>query len=335
MGRAGAPLTEGSASVVGTETVSLCFEFACWRGLTIHEMTTHVATNKRSHGKRFIPRAFSDAPTEMTSTQINAVDELCSKPEPWLYARGGRALRLGHAMKRILLLHLLCALAGTVSLDAQDTPKAFIDGTGLGWREWSERNFAPVNCASNTWSWTNGFVHCTGEPIGVIRSTMLLTNLELVVEWRHLRSGGNSGVFLWATPESIAALEKGNPRLPTGLEVQVLDHGYAEQFEREQKRKPDWFTTHGDVFPTGTTKMKPFPPTAPKGMRSFPRKNLSKGVGEWNHYYVRAINGEVRLWVNGEEVSGGTDIRPAWGYLCLESEGAPVQFRNLRVRELP
>lgn len=62
---------------------------------------------------------------------------------------------------------------------------------------------------------------------------------------------------------------------------------------------------------------------------------MSKGVGEWNHYYIRAINGEVRLWVNGEEVSGGTNISPASGYLCLESEGSPVEFRNLRVRPLP
>jgi hypothetical protein len=81
--------------------------------------------------------------------------------------------------------------------------------------------------------------------------------------------------------------------------------------------------------------MKPFPPVSANGARSFPRKNLSKGVGEWNHYYVRAINGEVRLWVNGEEVSGGTNIQPANGYLCLESEGAPVEFKEIRIRELP
>ena len=51
--------------------------------------------------------------------------------------------------------------------------------------------------------------------------------------------------------------------------------------------------------------------------------------------YVRAINGEIRLWVNGEEVSGGRNVRPATGYLCLESEGAPVEFKELRIRELP
>ena len=57
--------------------------------------------------------------------------------------------------------------------------------------------------------------------------------------------------------------------------------------------------------------MTPFAPVSPDGHRSFPSKHLSKGVGEWNHYYVRCINGEVRLWVNGEEVSGGTGCEPA------------------------
>jgi hypothetical protein len=123
--------------------------------------------------------------------------------------------------------------------------------------------------------------------------------------------------------------------LPHGIEVQVLDLGYAEQFEKRTGKKPDWFTCHGDVFPVGSSKMTPFPPISPDGSRSFPSKELSKGVGEWNHYYIRAINGEVRLWVNGEEVSGGTGCQPSQGYLCLESEGSPVEFRNLRIRELP
>ena len=81
--------------------------------------------------------------------------------------------------------------------------------------------------------------------------------------------------------------------------------------------------------------MKPFPPLSPDGSRSFPSQNLSKGAGEWNQYYVRGINGEIRLWVNGTEVSGGQDCNPSQGYLCLESEGAPVEFRNLFDRELP
>ena len=74
----------------------------------------------------------------------------------------------------------------------------------------------------------------------------------------------------------------------------------------------------------------------PNGQRSFPDASGSpRASDQWNHYYVRCINGEVRLWVNGEEVSGGTGCEPSTGYLCLESEGSPVEFRNLRIRELP
>ena len=73
----------------------------------------------------------------------------------------------------------------------------------------------------------------------------------------------------------------------------------------------EWFTSHGDVFPVGVSRMKPFPPAAPNGKRSFPSKRLSKGVGEWNHYYIKAVDGVVRLSVNGEEVSGGRNANQA------------------------
>jgi len=39
--------------------------------------------------------------------------------------------------------------------------------------------------------------------------------------------------------------------------------------------------------------------------------------------------------VNGKEVSGGEDCNYRKGYLALESEGAPVEFRNVRIKELP
>ena len=92
---------------------------------------------------------------------------------------------------------------------------------------------------------------------------------------------------------------------------------------------------YGDVFPTQASRMKPFAPVAPNGKRSFPTKNPIRGVQQWNHYYIRCINAEVRLWVNGEEVSGGTSCSPATGYMALESEGSPIEFRNLKLRELP
>jgi hypothetical protein len=221
-----------------------------------------------------------------------------------------------------------------VADELAELPKAFIDGTGPGWKELGEKDFTKVNCEDDTFTWKDGVVHCTGKPIGVCRTVKQVTNFELVAQWRHLKSGGNSGIFVWASEEALTGL-KPNSLPPGGIEVQVLDHGYTEQYEKSSGKKADWFTSHGDVFAVGKSKMKPFPPLSPNGSRSFPRKNLSKGINEWNHYYVRAINGELRLWVNGEEVSGGENCEPRTGFLCLESEGSPVEFKNIRIRELP
>ncbi len=228
----------------------------------------------------------------------------------------------------------LLAVCIAVSAAAQTPPKAYIDGAGPGWRELGEADFAPVNGNPDTWTWSGEILKCAGKPIGVMRTRTMVKNFELVVEWRHLQSGGNSGVFAWVPEEALAGLKP--DVLPKGgIEVQMLDHGYAENYTKKTGRQPDFFTTNGDIFAVGTSKLKPFPPLSPNGSRSFPRKHLSKGVGEWNHYYVRGINGEIRLWVNGEEVSGGSDANPAEGYLCLEAEGSPVEFRHIKVRELP
>lgn len=216
--------------------------------------------------------------------------------------------------------------------DAPDFRGAFVDGTGHGWRQLTEEDFANVNCHEDTWAWRDDTLYCTGRPTGVLRSTQTYTNFEIVLEWNHRQEAGNSGLFVW-TPEDVIERMTADPKpgLPTGIEVQILDPGY------NPAQQGTWFTSHGDVFPVGPgTTMTPFPPLSNNGQgpRSFPSENRVKDHGHWNHYYVRAINGEIRLWVNGKEVSGGNECSTTSGYICLESEGAPIEFRNLRLREL-
>ncbi len=233
-----------------------------------------------------------------------------------------------------LFLITALSLYSVSAAQAQDAPKAFIDGTGPGWRSLTEQDFVDVNGDPETWTWKEDQLFSTGKPIGVLRSRETFKNFEMVIQWRHLRAAGNSGVFVWVPMEALETLKPGD--LPEyGIEVQMLDHGYTKQYESRSGKKGDWFTTNGDIFPVGESKLTPFAPTSPNGARSFPRKQLSNGVGEWNHYYVRAINGEVRLWVNGEEVSGGTGAEPAVGHLCMEAEGSAIEFKGFRIRELP
>lgn len=246
------------------------------------------------------------------------------------------AMGLGSQDVRDIAAYLMSDIAGEMDQGLSVAMKPeFSRGVGPGWVELGGDDFVNVNCHADTWKWEGSHAWCTGRPTGVIRYRQPVTNFEFSCEWMHKKKGGNSGVFVWATPHSINRLMVGKGRLPQGIEVQVLDLGYREIYEAQYRKKGDWFTSHGDVFPVGPVQMTPFPPVAPNGRRSFPSRETTKGINEWNHYYIRAINGEVRLWVNGEEVSGGNEIRPAAGYLCLESEGAPIEFRNLRLRVLP
>lgn len=240
----------------------------------------------------------------------------------------------------VVLLYVTSASAIQRSVSSHRNPQeqdsaaaAIITGTEAGWTALTFDDFVNVNCKEDTWRAEGDLIICNGNCNGGLRSAEQYTNFEMVMQWKHINRSGNSGVFVWSPKEVIDKLPAGS--LPEGIEIQILDHGYAEDWEKSKGSKSDWFTTNGDVFPCGVADMKPFAPSAPNGKRSFPSSDHSKGFGEWNHYYIRAINGEVRLWVNGHEVAGGNECTPNSGFIVLEAESAPIEFKNIRVRVLP
>ena len=89
-------------------------------------------------------------------------------------------------LPRRSLLGLACMLLVSAPLvlgqadQASSPPRAFLDGTGPGWKALGEDDFAEVNCDPETWTWKDGVVHCTGQPVGVIRTEKPVTNFELV-----------------------------------------------------------------------------------------------------------------------------------------------------------
>lgn len=240
-------------------------------------------------------------------------------------------------MKKLSLIPLFAALA--LTLRAADPAPAPNDGfvslfNGKDLSGWTNVNtWQGVKGKKDTWGVSNGVITCTGQPTGFMRSEKQYENFVLELEWRHLKAAGNSGVFVWSAPTPSG----GRNPYAKAVEVQILDPGYTDLVAK-QGGKTDWFTGHGDVFAIHGMKMIPFAPTAPNpgsSMRAFPSENRTKSTPEWNHYRITALNGVVLLAVNGKEVSGGYNCSIRKGYLALESEGSPIEFRNLRIKEWP
>ena len=231
-------------------------------------------------------------------------------------------------MRHLFPSYLLCGflLAGvlpaTTSLIAQDQP-AETNSDDEGYRPLFNgqdlSGWVAVNTAPSTWRVEEGMLICSGKPIGELRTERMYQNFVMEVEWRHMVPAGNAGIFIWA--DDITA--RGQP-FHRGIEVQVLENAYGNTRSH---------TTHGDIFPIHGATMTPI--NGRGGSRAFPIENRSRPSPEWNHYRITCLDGNIALEVNGKLVTQGRDCRPKKGYICLESEGGVVHYRNLKLKELP
>jgi len=175
-----------------------------------------------------------------------------------------------------------------------------------------------VNCAPETFTVRDGLIHCTGVPTGVLRTDKQYENFILEIEWRHMRPGGNAGLFAWSDPLTA-------PGVPftRSIEIQILDGRNTENY-----------TSHGDIFSIHGSTMKPDRPHPAGWKRCLPSERRCKPAGRWNHYRLVCNDGTIKLAVNGEVVSGASECNYRKGYICLESEGSEVHFRNIRIKQL-
>ncbi|MHC4703898.1 MAG: 3-keto-disaccharide hydrolase, partial [Planctomycetota bacterium] len=169
-----------------------------------------------------------------------------------------------------------------------------------------------VNCAPETWTVRDGMIVCTGIPTGVLRTDRHYENYVLELEWRHMKKGGNAGLFIHSDPVTA----RGQP-FTRSIEMQIMDGNAG-----------DMFSIHGATMRTD----KPHP----RGwMRSLPSEDRMNPTGQWNHYRIESRSGTATLAVNGKVVTRGYDLNPRRGYICLESEGSEIHFRNITIKELP
>lgn len=223
-------------------------------------------------------------------------------------------------MRNVYFLWMLCFYFVCTAASAQDFQyKDLFNGKDLdGWVD--------VNTSPETWSVREGMLICTGKPIGVMRTDQQYENFLLHIEWRHMEKGGNSGCFLWCD-----AIPTKN-RLPLGMEVQMLELDWVNQHKKADGTLPPIAYVQGELFGAGGMTAIP---DNPRGNRSKSWEHRCKGVGQWNTYDVVAVDGTVKLSINGKFVNGIRNASLKKGYICLESEGREIHFRNIRIMELP
>jgi 3-keto-disaccharide hydrolase len=214
-------------------------------------------------------------------------------------------------------------LAGVIPLAAagQSAPqfRDLFNGVDLtGW--------VNVNTNPDTWKFRDGLLICSGRPIGVLCSDKQYENFVLHIEWMHMEPGGNSGVFVWSDSKPGE-----RNRLPNGVEVQMLELEWPNLNTRNGVTPPVAYV-HGELFGVGGVKTTP---DTARGERSMSIENRALGKGQWNTYDVVAVDGVIKLAVNGKFVNGISRSTQKKGYFCLESEGGEIHFRNIRVLELP
>ena len=162
--------------------------------------------------------------------------------------------------------------------------------------------------APGTWSVKDGVIVCTGEPLGFLRSKKVYRDFIFRAEWRFQKEGWkeqpprypNAGYFIHA-----GAIEDNWPR---SLEIQ--GH-YGEA---------------GSLFGVRGGKVS--------GAHRGPVHENRKPFGEWESIEIQSLGGIVTVKLNGKKMNEGHDFEPVEGNICLQSEGWPVFYRNLQVREL-
>ena len=161
----------------------------------------------------------------------------------------------------------------------------------------------------SVWEVRDGAIWCKGEPFGFIRTKNGYDDFKLVVEWRWPEKPGNSGVLLRMSDE-----DKVWPRC---MEAQLK------------------YKQAGDVVGMGCDFNENKSP-AGEFFRFAPRKNRSNETkpGTWNRYEIVCKGDAIALTVNGLVQNKATGVGVRRGYVGLQSEGAPIMFKNITLTPL-
>jgi len=220
---------------------------------------------------------------------------------------------------RFLILVFLDIQQGQAKIDKPIEPKEkMVLWNGRDFTGWKLIVRDAEHDVTKTWSVRDGVIRCEGKPSGYMRTEKEYANYLFHVEWRWPGKGGNSGALVHMSgPDKV---------WPKSLECQLASSNagdfwligegrrYLENIETREHAKED---------------------DRVRGRRVIKLKDSSeKPLGQWNAYDIICKDDWVVVLVNDVLQNVATKSSITSGKICLQSEGAPVEFRNIYVEPL-
>lgn len=182
---------------------------------------------------------------------------------------------------------------------------------GKDFTGWTRYLRDPARDVDETWSVESGILRCTGNPAGYMRTEKAYADYHLHAEWRWPAQPGNNGVLVHMSGEDKV--------WPKSLECQ-LHSGNA-----------------GDFWVIGGIEIAEHAKGGPRVGGRRTRKlheSSEKPLGEWNRYDIICKDDWIVVLVNGVLQNLGTRCSETSGKICLQSEGALIEYRNIWVEPL-
>jgi hypothetical protein len=208
-------------------------------------------------------------------------------------------------MRGVLTLIAAGLFVGTAAAQDDERLVPLVEGA-------DPAQFELVGIDASTMSITpEGGIRLTGKPNGYFATKKPYHNYVLRYEWMYERPSdlsddatfrGNSGLLLH--------IEAPHKVWPKCIEAQLANRDAGRTF-----------AINGATFEGKHDPAK--------------QKQAIKPVGEWNVMEVTCQDGAITTKINGTTIAEGKGASPDRGTIGWQSEGAPIRFRNLRIREIP
>lgn len=148
----------------------------------------------------------------------------------------------------------------------------------------------------------DGVINIKGDPFGYMRTKKAYSDYTLHVEWRYPVEASNSGIFIHG---------------------QLPDTIWLKCFECQLKAG-----NAGDFVCMNGSDMKERTDKTNRVVKKIAASS-EKAVGEWNTMEIKCMKNTIEVVVNGVFQNKATETNETGGYICLQSEGKTVEFRNV------